>query len=117
MSAETEYREASLINEVASSEIEKCFKKEQTLFETLQNLRKLNPSFTDWQFFIDDVNAKFDKWTAGAFSVVAVGEMFNLAIGFDEYLAVYKLAKPESKSAKAAFLKMQEMAKTDQERE
>lgn len=117
MTGDTEYKEANLINEVASSEIEKCFKKEQSLYRTLQNLRELNPSFVDWQFYIDDVKTKFDKWTAGAFSAVAIGEMMGLATGFDEYLAVYKMAKPESKYSKASLLKMQEMVKTDQEKE
>jgi len=117
MTDDIEYKEASLINEVASLEIDKCSKREQSLYETLQNLKKLNPSFTDWQFFVDDVKKKFDKWAIGAFSAVAAGEMMGLATGFDEYLAVYKMAKPDSKYSKAAFLKMQEMAKTEKEKE
>ncbi|MDD3888112.1 MAG: hypothetical protein PHN19_05040 [Patescibacteria group bacterium] len=117
MIGEIEYKEASLINEAASLEIDKCSKREQSLYETLQNLRDLKPSFADWQFFIDDVKTKFDKWAAGAFSAVAIGEMMRLATGFDEYLAVYKMAKPESKYSKEALSKMQEMAKADQEKE
>lgn len=110
-------KEAYIVDQAAISELQKYNQREQTMYETIQKIGKLNLSFVEWQFLYDEASSVLDKQSFRLFKGVALDEMLDLAKGFSECLVVYNMAKKGGKIAASVLEKMKKVTKSEKEKQ